>query len=81
MIDTGTSSSRWYPAATGAEAAPPTLATLDTAAMLTSSRNSFAPNTTNRRWMAIARKPATRNQCASPSCLRSADAPIIVMYR
>jgi len=66
-------------AATGADAAPPTAATLDTAAMLTSIRNRRAPITMNSRCTAMQAKPATRNHCAPPRFRRSAPAPIIVM--
>ncbi len=64
MMETGTSSSRWKPAATGAEAAPPTEATLATAAMLTSTLKSRAPRMMNRKWMTIQMTPASKNHCA-----------------
>ena len=79
MIETGTSSSRWNPAATGADAAPPTAATLDTAAIDTSTRKIRAARTMKTKWTAMQTKPATRNHWAPASCVRSADAPIIVM--
>jgi len=50
------------PPASGAEAAPPTLATLATAAILTSTRNKRAPRATTTRWIVMQRNPASRNQ-------------------